>query len=127
MRSWLSVPFGSCTKWYRKAGGRWLSCTSKRKPRPRPRRERYGRWSRTRRSTHPGGRGSTATTRRRARRTRPAWAPSRCCAPRYMGRHITSVEKILEVDEDRHLAYTVIGGIPVHNYRADVTLTPSAE
>ena len=48
-------------------------------------------------------------------------------AQRYMGRHSTSVEKILEFEEDRHLAYTVIGGIPVRNYRADVTLTPSAE
>jgi len=48
-------------------------------------------------------------------------------AQRYMGRHTTSVEKILEFEEDRHLAYTVIGGIPVRNYRADVTLTPSAE
>ena len=47
-------------------------------------------------------------------------------AQRYMGRHTTSVERILEFDEDRHLAYTVIGGIPVRNYRADVTLTPSA-
>ena len=41
-----------------------------------------------------------------------------------MGR-ATSIERILEVDEGRHLAYTVIGGIPVRNYRADVTLTPS--
>lgn len=48
-------------------------------------------------------------------------------AQRYMGRHSTSVEKILEFEEDRHLAYTVIGGIPVRNYRADVTLTSSAE
>jgi len=37
------------------------------------------------------------------------------------------VHWILEFEEDRHLAYTVIGGIPVRNYRADVTLTPSAE
>jgi uncharacterized protein YndB with AHSA1/START domain len=48
-------------------------------------------------------------------------------AQRYMGRHTTSVEKILVCEEDRHLAYTVIGGIPVRNYRADVTLTPSAQ
>ena len=45
-------------------------------------------------------------------------------AQRYMGRHTTSVEKILVFEEDRHLAYTVIRGIPVRNYRADVTLTP---
>ena len=47
-------------------------------------------------------------------------------AQRYLGRHTTSVERILEFEEDRHLAYTVIGGIPVRNYRADVTLTPAA-
>ena len=42
-------------------------------------------------------------------------------------RHVTTIEKILEAEEGRHLAYTVIGGIPVRNYRADVTLTPVAE
>ena len=42
-------------------------------------------------------------------------------------RHVTSIERILEVEEGRHLAYTVIGGIPVRNYRADVTLTPVAD
>jgi uncharacterized protein YndB with AHSA1/START domain len=47
-------------------------------------------------------------------------------AQRYMGRHTKSVEQILEVEDERHLAYTVIGGIPVRNYRADVTLTPDA-
>ena len=47
-------------------------------------------------------------------------------AQRYLGRHTTSVEEILEFEEDRHLAYTVIRGIPVRNYRADVILTPSA-
>jgi uncharacterized protein YndB with AHSA1/START domain len=47
-------------------------------------------------------------------------------AQRYMGRHTTSVERILEVEEGQHLAYTVIGGMPVRNYRADVTLTPDA-
>ena len=38
-------------------------------------------------------------------------------------RHVTSVEKILRADEGRLLAYTVIGGIPVRNYQAEVTLT----
>ena len=38
-------------------------------------------------------------------------------------RYATTVEKILETEEGRHLAYTVIGGIPLRNYRADVTLT----
>ena len=46
-------------------------------------------------------------------------------AQRHMGRHATSVERILECEEDRHLAYTVIGGIPVRNYRGEVTLTPA--
>jgi uncharacterized protein YndB with AHSA1/START domain len=44
---------------------------------------------------------------------------------RYLGRHPVSIEKILEVEEGRFLAYTVIGGIPVRNYRAEVTLTPT--
>jgi uncharacterized protein YndB with AHSA1/START domain len=46
---------------------------------------------------------------------------------RYMGRHITSVERILEVEEDRHLAYLVIRGMPVRNYRGEVTLTPAED
>jgi uncharacterized protein YndB with AHSA1/START domain len=40
-------------------------------------------------------------------------------------RYPTSIEKILEAEEGRRLAYTVIGGIPVRNYRAEVTLTPA--
>jgi hypothetical protein len=44
-----------------------------------------------------------------------------------MGRHITSVERILEVEEDRHLAYKVIRGMPVRNYRGEVTLTPAGD
>jgi uncharacterized protein YndB with AHSA1/START domain len=40
------------------------------------------------------------------------------------GRRTTSVEKILEVEEPRRLVYTVVRGIPVKNYRAEVTLTP---
>jgi hypothetical protein len=34
------------------------------------------------------------------------------------------VEQVLEVDEGTRLAYTVVRGIPVRNYRAEVTLTP---
>jgi uncharacterized protein YndB with AHSA1/START domain len=45
---------------------------------------------------------------------------------RYGLRHPVSVEKILDAEEGRHLAYTVIGGIPVRNYRAEVTLAPDA-
>ncbi len=46
-------------------------------------------------------------------------------AQRSYGRHVTSVERILVAEEGRRLAYTVVGGIPVRNYRADVTLTPA--
>ena len=42
-------------------------------------------------------------------------------------RYQTSIEKILEAEEDRRLVYTVIGGIPVRNYRAEITLTPVAD
>jgi hypothetical protein len=37
-----------------------------------------------------------------------------------------SVEKILDAQEGRRLAYAVIGGIPVRNYHAEITLTPAA-
>src|SRR5215469_13346921 len=42
-------------------------------------------------------------------------------------RYVTSIEQVLEVEEERRLVYTVIGGIPVRNYRAEVTLTPVPE
>ena len=45
---------------------------------------------------------------------------------RYFLRYPVSVEKIIDVDEGRSLAYTVIGGIPVRNYRAEITLTAAA-
>ena len=41
------------------------------------------------------------------------------------GRH-TTVEEILEADEPRRLVYTVLRGMPVRNYWAEVTLTPAA-
>ena len=41
------------------------------------------------------------------------------------GRRTTSVERILEVDPPTRMAYTVERGIPVKNYRAEVTLTPN--
>jgi uncharacterized protein YndB with AHSA1/START domain len=37
------------------------------------------------------------------------------------------VEQILEVDEGRRLAYTVLRGLPVRHYRAEVTVTPKAD
>jgi len=42
------------------------------------------------------------------------------------GRRTVSVEEILEIDAPRRLVYRVVKGIPVRNYRAEVTLTPSA-
>ena len=45
---------------------------------------------------------------------------------RYGLRRPVSVERILDAEEGRRLAYTVIGGIPVRNYRAEVTLAPVA-
>jgi uncharacterized protein YndB with AHSA1/START domain len=45
---------------------------------------------------------------------------------RYGLRYPVSVEKILDAEQGRHLAYAVIDGIPVRNYRADITLEPAA-
>ena len=39
----------------------------------------------------------------------------------------TSVEQTLEIEEDRRFVYTVIQGIPVRNYRAEVTVTQTAQ
>ena len=36
----------------------------------------------------------------------------------------TTVERVVESVPARRLAYTVVKGIPVRNYRAEVTLTP---
>jgi uncharacterized protein YndB with AHSA1/START domain len=45
---------------------------------------------------------------------------------RWMRYHnTTTVEQILEVEPGRRLVYTVVSGIPVRNYRAEVTLTPT--
>ncbi len=35
----------------------------------------------------------------------------------------TTVEKVLEAEPGHRLVYTVVGGLPVRNYRATVTLT----
>ena len=48
-------------------------------------------------------------------------------ARRSYGRYVTSIEQIVEAEEGSRLVYTVIGGIPVRNYRAEVTLTPTAD
>ena len=39
----------------------------------------------------------------------------------------TTVEKVLESQRPRRLVYTVVNGIPVRNYRAEVTLSPVGE
>jgi Polyketide cyclase / dehydrase and lipid transport len=39
----------------------------------------------------------------------------------------TTVEKVLESERGRRLVYTVVTGIPVRNYRAEVALTPEGE
>ena len=36
----------------------------------------------------------------------------------------TTVERVLEVDTGRRIVYTVLRGLPVRNYRAELTLTP---
>ncbi len=45
---------------------------------------------------------------------------------RFGFRRPVSIEKILDIEAGRRLSYTVIGGIPVRNYRAEITLTPAA-
>ena len=39
----------------------------------------------------------------------------------------TTVEKVLEAEPARRLVYTVVKGIPVRNYRAEVTLRPEGD
>jgi uncharacterized protein YndB with AHSA1/START domain len=57
----------------------------------------------------------------------PSAGPSRKGSIQWFryGRRTTSVEEILEVEEPRRVIYTVVSGLPVKNYRAEVTLTPS--
>jgi Polyketide cyclase / dehydrase and lipid transport len=44
---------------------------------------------------------------------------------RFLGRYVTSVERVEEIDEARRVAYTVVGGLPVRDYQAEILLTPS--
>jgi uncharacterized protein YndB with AHSA1/START domain len=44
---------------------------------------------------------------------------------RYGLSHPVTVEKIVDAEEGKLLAYTVIKGIPVRRYRAEITLTPA--
>jgi uncharacterized protein YndB with AHSA1/START domain len=39
----------------------------------------------------------------------------------------TTVERVLESEPGRRLVYTVVKGIPVRNYRAEVTLRPEGQ
>jgi uncharacterized protein YndB with AHSA1/START domain len=41
------------------------------------------------------------------------------------GRRTVTVEEILKIERPRRLAYRVVHGIPVRNYRAEVVLTPT--
>ncbi|MCU1362974.1 MAG: hypothetical protein JWM55_802 [Acidimicrobiaceae bacterium] len=54
----------------------------------------------------------------------PANGPSRTGSVQWFryGRS-TSVEEILDVEEPRRVVYKVVSGLPVRNYRAEVTLT----
>jgi uncharacterized protein YndB with AHSA1/START domain len=46
-------------------------------------------------------------------------------ARRTYGRRSVSVERIVVAEPERRLVYEVIGGIPVRNYRGEVTLAPA--
>jgi uncharacterized protein YndB with AHSA1/START domain len=55
----------------------------------------------------------------------PSAGPSRKGSVQWFryGRRTTSVEEILEVEEPSRVAYKVVSGLPVENYRGEVTLT----
>ncbi len=42
-------------------------------------------------------------------------------------RRTTTVERVLAAEPGKCLRYTVVGGIPVRNYQAEVRLTPSGD
>ena len=46
---------------------------------------------------------------------------------RFLGRYVTTVERVEEIDDGRRVGYTVVGGMPVRNYRAEILLTPTPE
>jgi uncharacterized protein YndB with AHSA1/START domain len=49
-------------------------------------------------------------------------------ASRAYGRHVTTVERVEELDEGRRIVYAVIGGtMPVRGYLGEITLTPVTE
>jgi uncharacterized protein YndB with AHSA1/START domain len=54
-------------------------------------------------------------------------APGGVGAVRRLGRPPAyALEQILEYDPPRHLAYTIVRGLPVRGYHADIDLTPTA-
>jgi hypothetical protein len=55
-----------------------------------------------------------------SRRLRSAMPAVRAC-------WTATVEKVLEAERGRRQVYTVVKGIPVRNYRAEVTLSPTGE
>ncbi len=66
----------------------------------------WGPWSESRYETEGGAAGVGAIRRLRTGR-------------------LTLVERIEELDSPRRMVYTVLKGIPVRNYRAEVILTPT--
>jgi Polyketide cyclase / dehydrase and lipid transport len=46
---------------------------------------------------------------------------------RFLGLPVTSVERVEELEEGRRVVYSVIRGLPVRNYRAEILLTPAPE
>lgn len=48
-------------------------------------------------------------------------------ASRAYGRHITTVERIEEIDQGSRIVYVMTGGMPVRGYRGEVTLTAVPE
>lgn len=47
-------------------------------------------------------------------------------ARRYAGRYPVMVERVLAAEEGQRLVYALLKGMPVRNYRGEVTLTPVA-
>lgn len=45
----------------------------------------------------------------------------------YAGRAVTTVERVDELEENHRVAYSLLGGMPVRNYRAEILLTPVPE
>jgi carbon monoxide dehydrogenase subunit G len=45
----------------------------------------------------------------------------------YAGRAVTTVERVDELAENHRVAYSMLGGMPVRNYRAEIVLTPVPE